>query len=57
MKARCGGPGMCKACKREQDELELAQARARFLGEIVGYKIGDRVYHPSDVEIIRRGPA
>jgi len=54
MKARCGGPRMCAACAREEAELDAAQAAAWRDGEIIGYKIGDRVYHPDDVIIIRR---
>jgi hypothetical protein len=57
MKARCGGPAMCKACKRERAGLETAHAAALAADEIVGYKIGDRVYHPADVVIIRRRDA
>lgn len=48
MKARCGGPAICAQCAREA----AAHAAAT---EIIGYKIGDQVYQPSDVEIIRRG--
>jgi hypothetical protein len=42
-KARCGGPALCAQCAREKAAQEIA-----------GYKIGDRIYHPSDVVIIRR---
>lgn len=46
-KARCGGPAICAQCAREAAQEAAAK-------EIVGYKIGERVYHPADVVIIRR---
>jgi plastocyanin len=49
MKARCGGPALCTQCAREAAEHAAAS-------EIVGYKIGDQVFEPADVEIIRRRP-
>jgi hypothetical protein len=48
MKARCGGPAICALCAREAAEVAASS-------EIIGYKIGDRVYHPADVVVIRRG--
>jgi hypothetical protein len=47
VKARCGGPALCAQCAREAAEESAAN-------EIVGYRIGDRVYHPSDVVVILR---
>jgi hypothetical protein len=41
---------MCSECARELDAAQAAWAA----DEIAGYKIGDRVYHPADVVIIRR---
>jgi hypothetical protein len=48
MKARCGGPELCAQCA-----IEAAQEAAA--SEVIGYKIGDRIYDPADVVIILRG--
>lgn len=47
VKARCGGPAICPVCAREAAQEAAA-------GEITGYRIGDKVYRPEDVVIIRR---
>lgn len=46
-KARCGGPALCPECAREAAQHAAAS-------EIIGYRIGDKVYRPEDVVIIRR---
>lgn len=46
MRARCGGPALCPVCQRE-----LAAS------EVIGYKIGDQVYDPAEVTIVRRAGA
>jgi hypothetical protein len=50
MKARCGGPAICGQCAREAAQEAAAN-------EVIGYRIGDRIYDPADVVIIRRRDA
>jgi hypothetical protein len=40
--------------ERIQQAVMLALGQTEGPEQIVGYRIGDRIYHPSDVMIIRR---